>query len=965
MSLRDDNSVFSSLQAVAGVTYNHAEYNSDIIDTFLLRKARQKGIRLPTGGAPDEYKYLGAFVETPTAGINENVVYADLACFTSDHEIITPDGVRNITNLEVGDPIYTLNEDTLEVEVDTVAQTHDYENTYGEVCNIDHRSVSLSVTENHRFLTYHRTYDGAKRNGEIQSEDYQWNELRDLPSGRHTFPTAEPRSSKDSEEAVSMLELMHDEYVAIYYDGRIPRWDGFPDELAADVETVYGTVSEIDVDGKVGKHIVPIKTYLKFQDYLDELAREVWIVGGDVYDSNNGRCGNHHPIELPKNEFAELLGWFISEGHVGSHNPHRISIAQENDQHRERVNKLLQKLGFHTTTSDRKVSVTSGPLARLLQRLCGDGSEKKKIPEIAFDWSVDAKKILLETLVKGDGSDNKPNVRYYWTKSDQLRDDVLRLTCELGHTPSYWKNDVWRLGYGTTTSLRTREIEKEDHDGRVYCVTGNKNSAILVGKNGQFQWVGNSLYPNNIRSLNVSPETLIGTEQALQESPYTEDDCVWGYIDPRPVKHITKGESWQQYTNGEYKMVYDPNSNSVKWTCDEADGPQYERLYFLSHDVQTGFLTECIQELIDLKNQYRGTPLYASTKRVVNSVYGVVSEGREDSSSRLFDWRIGETITLSGRKIIKGSRDRILAYLHEQGYEDAYACSGDTDATAVALPTVATKDEALRVVGEAVEWLNEEGYDDLMAEEFGVDPANHHTEIEIESFSPRLFIPSQNPPHDDVGVKKRYISWETWNDDDGECDQLSITGLEAERSDIAPVTREAQNLFADVLRLDDGPARRELYPQLRDLAESIRSGEIALSRICKRGGIGQNLHEYGTTNRRPSPIYRGAKYANEHIADVTIQHGDKPACAFIDKVGEEYPSTYTATTAEDGDVVDAITLPDPSLLPDAFQVDYEKHFQKTLKEPLEPLLNTRFGSDSWSEIIHQHSQQNISMYSSQ
>jgi len=153
-----------------------------------------------------------------------------------------------------------------------------------------------------------------------------------------------------------------------------------------------------------------------------------------------------------------------------------------------------------------------------------------------------------------------------------------------------------------------------------------------------------------------------------------------------------------------------------------------------------------------------------------------------------------------------------------------------------------------------------------------------------------------------------------------------------------------------------------LFPYLREQYEAIQDGSIGLSKVCKRGGIGQNLFEYGTANRRPAPIYRGAKYANNHIDGITVQHGDKPACIFVKKVTGEYPNTYSAETAEDGDVVDAVALPDPSKLPNGFVVDYEKHCEKVLLDPMEPLLDTRFGEDTWQEIIHQHEQRGIESF---
>lgn len=475
-----------------------------------------------------------------------------------------------------------------------------------------------------------------------------------------------------------------------------------------------------------------------------------------------------------------------------------------------------------------------------------------------------------------------------------------------------------------------------------------------------------SMYPSLLLSLNASPETVVGTQEDLDESQYTEDDCVWGYIDPRPVKHLDEGtpkSEWKQYTNGQYKMVYDPHQSSQKWTCDEADGPQLERLYFLDHETQKGFLTECVEELIDLKNQYRGTSLYGSTKRVTNSIYGVLGFATEDSSFRLFDWRIAEAITLSGRKMIEYSAQYTLDKLHNRGYEDAYVALGDTDGCGIALPSASTRHEALVVVMDIVEQLNTEGYDQFFQEKHNVPPERHHGEIETEMYAPKVFIPADDSapdyPHTDVGVKKRRIEWQAWNEDDGECDEIDITGLEEQRSDSMPVIQHAQRQFAETLRMDTSEAKEWLFPQLRELAESVQNGDIALSRVCKRGGIGQDLSEYGTATRRAGPLYRGAKYANQNIDGVTVQQGDKPAVVYVERVPDEYPNTYDADTAEDGDVVDAVSLPNPENLPGGFEVAWDRHWEK-FRSSMNPLLDTR--GWPWSDILNSHEQDSLQSF---
>jgi len=306
--------------------------------------------------------------------------------------------------------------------------------------------------------------------------------------------------------------------------------------------------------------------------------------------------------------------------------------------------------------------------------------------------------------------------------------------------------------------------------------------------------------------------------------------------------------------------------------------------------------------------------------------------------------------------MIMYSAQYVCDRLADRGYPDAHITAGDTDGCGIALPTADGQDDALTVVQDICDTLNTDGYDSFFSEECGVDPSDHHGEIEVESFAPKVFIPSRNPPHGDVGVKKRRIEYQTWDDGD-DIDEISITGLEAERSDIAPLTRTAQELFAETFRMDE--PKDELFSQLREWYDAVTEGTIALERICKRGGIGQNLYEYGSTSRSPQPIYRGAKYATDHIDGVTVQQGDKPVVIYIDSIqsqSNEYPRTYEATTGEDGDIVDAVALNDVSRLPECFRVDWKRHRKKVLTEPLMPLLQTRFGEDVWEEITTGHTQ---------
>jgi DNA polymerase I len=460
-----------------------------------------------------------------------------------------------------------------------------------------------------------------------------------------------------------------------------------------------------------------------------------------------------------------------------------------------------------------------------------------------------------------------------------------------------------------------------------------------------------SLYPNIMRAINIGPDTIVGTEDELRDSEWTKDDCVWSYIDTREVKHLDSDEQWRDFTDGEYKIVYDPNQQTVKWR----DDPQFTRCYYLHPDIKEGFLKELVEELIELKYQYEGG-LYEAIKRITNSIFGFCSYLTESNSSRIADWRFGESITLAGRKVIQHTADVGIEVMGEH-FDGVFVSHGDTDGVGLAVPSAPTRDTALDAAWDVADYLNDDGYSQFMYETFGVDEDAHYMEVEVESFAPSVFVPRDfSVDNESDGVKKRYAQWITV-EDGAETDSIDIKGFEAKRSDVAPITREMQTqLFEWLLKRDFGDAWADIAPYCRDKHDAVQSGSVSVSEVAKRGGIGQSLDEYGSTSRRPSPIYRGAKYADRFIEGESLSEGSKPMCVYVDYIepASSLPATYEADTAEDGLAVDAIAVEDSSNLPSGVVIDWERHCTKAVKEPLEPILKT-VGKD-WQSVLYQHEQ---------
>jgi DNA polymerase elongation subunit (family B) len=452
-----------------------------------------------------------------------------------------------------------------------------------------------------------------------------------------------------------------------------------------------------------------------------------------------------------------------------------------------------------------------------------------------------------------------------------------------------------------------------------------------------------SMYPNNIRNVNMSPETLVGTAEDLDESEYTEDDCRWTYIDTRPT--------------------------NVKKESD----PRYEKVYFLKPSVQEGFMTQVVDDLMGMKDAYDGTELYDAVKRIVNSVYGVYGDSESYGKGyRLFDWRIAEGITLGGRKMIQDSSERFVDALNaiksERNIDGnrAYRVGGDTDSVMTAIPFMEVDydndsmiqmhvgdgehvtvpayyedfSDIVDVAHDAADRVNE-WYGEWAEDAFNITDGRHYCELEIESYAPRAFIPEGVTKKK---AKKRYAEIIAWDEGDWKSPpEFSVTGIDIVRSDRAPITREVLEDVLDIILREDGRqmARAEVYDTINQAVAEVMHGERPHSDYARPRGMSKHPSHYGSPTDLPMPTYKGAKYANAHFDWERLTAGDKPALLYIEDVRGSWPSTYPSEwdTKEAGDSVDAIAVNEPDELPAEFRVDKPKMVEKTLEDPLTPILS--------------------------
>jgi DNA polymerase I len=181
--------------------------------------------------------------------------------------------------------------------------------------------------------------------------------------------------------------------------------------------------------------------------------------------------------------------------------------------------------------------------------------------------------------------------------------------------------------------------------------------------------------------------------------------------------------------------------------------------------------------------------------------------------------------------------------------------------------------------------------------------------------------------------------------------EIDITGFEYKRSDIAPITKEVQREVLEMIVT--GADREDIKSYVHDVIERVRAGDVSLEEIGIPGGIGKKLDNYDTDTAQ----VRGAKYANL-LLGTNFASGSKPKRLYLEKV---HPEFFREVETERGldpaeDALYGEFKRDPDVIcfefddqvPEAFEIDYDKMLDKTLKGPIARVLEAL--DISWDEV---------------
>jgi len=367
-----------------------------------------------------------------------------------------------------------------------------------------------------------------------------------------------------------------------------------------------------------------------------------------------------------------------------------------------------------------------------------------------------------------------------------------------------------------------------------------------------------------------------------------------------------------------------------------------------------GVIREMVDELLTEREEKKGLrddhdpkePEYeqydrqqAAVKVIMNSLYGVLGWDR----FRLYDKEMGAAVTATGREVINFTQ-QVTAELNKE------VIYGDTDSVMIEIGDGLSKDEAIERSFELEERINE-SYDEFAKGELNAD--EHRFEIEFEKLYRRFF---------QAGKKKRYAGHIVWKEGK-DVDDIDITGFEYQRSDIALITKRVQKEVIDMIVMGEDISDVESY--LHDVIEDFRAGNVSLDEVGIPGGIGKKLDSYDTDTAQ----VRGAKYANL-VLGTNFQRGSKPKRLYLEKVHPDFFKEIEEERELDpsDDLLygefkrnpDVICFEYDDQVPDAFEIDWDKMLEKTLKGPIERIIEAL--GISWEEVKSGQEQTGLGQY---
>jgi len=435
----------------------------------------------------------------------------------------------------------------------------------------------------------------------------------------------------------------------------------------------------------------------------------------------------------------------------------------------------------------------------------------------------------------------------------------------------------------------------------------------------------NSLYPNTIITLNISPETKLGKiiEGEFKVSPEVTLKLLNGKthtLTKDKFEHFIKSELVSVSKAG---VLYSQKTKGViPNLIDQIYKERVDTKIQLSQLKKSG---KKDRESL-LKLTYYDTLQY-TLKILLNSIYGTFA----NKHSSLMDIDNAMSITITGQNVARAGGNILDDYVKTHyGVTESITKYGDTDSVYVSINPVLQKlgislvkdgkisAEACKIVDDLDKFVNVEILD--------------WAKIELNSVDPRYVF--KREIISDVGIflqKKRYIL-HVLDDEGVAVDKFKYTGIELVRSTTPKKVKGLiENVIKASLLTQDLKTTNQVYRQGYETFQKMDPSEIAL-----RTSI-NNLEKYS----EGSSLYKYNKGTPSHVKGAIAynilikQHNIDDKFESIQSA-QKVKKIYCAKNKYGLDAISYV-----STLPNEFglQVDWDKMFLKLVTQPIERLYD--------------------------
>ena len=418
-------------------------------------------------------------------------------CFSPDTDIMTKEGIKNISDIKEDDLVFSINPETKECSYKKVIRTTE-RNYIGDMISIQSMRVDQLVTPEHRILLDSGDF--------ITAIDVTKRSISKLPR-----PYKISNHIGDNESTINMLDYCDDDaFILIPVKYKLQLCNSYlcnrcgyigttdqPTELkcsqcrSRNVQLHNGVFNKTFLEShhyhhelvyKFRKHELS-KEHLEFIISINEEYGDIRLRGAD--DEHDSL-----PILINKNDLLKLGGWFISEGSVENKNCHVCSLSQY--KYIKQLTEDIENIDIRFSKVPSGYKIYGKIMYNFFTRNFGFNSYTKKIDESVFNiCSVVELELLFDRMMLGDGSFNKAS---YYTVCKQLANDVVKLCFIIGKQGIIHSNEIInRVGIwsvNNTISIKQEHTEIIQYNGIVKCLSVEDNGTVLAGRNNKLNYIG-------------------------------------------------------------------------------------------------------------------------------------------------------------------------------------------------------------------------------------------------------------------------------------------------------------------------------------------------------------------------------------------------------------------------------------------------------------------------------------------